>query len=195
MGPWMWAAVAWGGGVYINGTLVDPASLASVELEGVDLTFDDAGNVRITAEGYQVQVVGTSPGQAPTASTRAPAGGTAPAAGAAGVAAAHYWLVTEDSGSVGHRVECWINGQRALVVASGEAQRIVDIGRWLRPGENRVEMRAVSRSASGGNLYVYVGTGRADASGTVLMDDPAVQFGLSPSRKGETKREYAFLVE
>ena len=179
---WLWMlTVAWGGGVYINDILIEPTSIADTTLEGVSVRFDGDGNVFITAPKYEVKVVGTEP---PPASPPS-----------AGVTAARYWLVSEDGGSTGHTVECWINGRQAAVLRSGEPQRILDVGPWLQVGTNRIEMKATSLNAQGGNLYVYVGTGRADETGTVRMDEPAVQFGVSPSRKGEMVREYSFVVD
>ena len=37
-----------------------------------------------------------------------------------GVAAARWWMVTEDNGSTGHQVEVWVNGQLAQTVVSGQ---------------------------------------------------------------------------
>ncbi|MFT6162144.1 MAG: hypothetical protein ACJA00_004742, partial [Myxococcota bacterium] len=60
-------------------------------------------------------------------------------------------------------------------------------------GANRVHLQAQSSAPSGGPLYVYLGRG-SNASGTVMMDSPDIQFGLGPSRNGETSRDYTLEV-
>lgn len=111
-----------------------------------------------------------------------------------GVPQARWWLVTEDNGSSGHSVEVWINGRMAEVVRSGDPQRIVDVGRHLRLGSNEIQIKSNSAGGSGGSLYVYLGTG-SDRSGTVVMDEPAVQYGLGASRVGPFERSYTLQVQ
>ena len=84
--------------------------------------------------------------------------------------------------------------QRAEVVRSGEPQRIIDIGRHLRLGNNDIQIRSNSAGGGGGSLYVYLGTG-SDRSGTVVMDEPAVQYGLGASRTGPFERSYTLQVQ
>ena len=182
---WSWLlSVAWGGGVYINDILVDPTSLAGTSLERVTVAFDEEGNLRIEAPGYKVEVIDPPAAPQPTPPTNPNQ-----------VPPAQFWLVSEDNGSTGHTVECMINGEKAVELRSGEPQRILDVGKWLRPGANKILMKSMSRSATGGSFYVYVGTGRADETGTVVMDDPAVQFGLGASRQGEYQREFTLMVD
>ena len=111
-----------------------------------------------------------------------------------GVPQARWWLVTEDNGSSGHSVEILINGRVAEVVRSGDPQRIIDIGRHLRLGNNDIQIRSNSTGGGGGSLYVYLGTG-SDRSGTVVMDEPAVQYGLGASRTGPFERSYTLQVQ
>ncbi len=196
---WLLSVVAAAGNLYINGTFVEPRSVSGVTLEKVTVRFDDAGNIMVEAPGYKIQVVDPPSGAvtpplppAPTASTLAPpmpaTVGTPPPS-ASGVTPARYWLVTEDSGSAGHTVEVWINGSRALEIRSGQPQKILEVGRWMRPGPNQVVVRSNSVNATGGSFYVFIGTG-SDQSGTVVMDDPTVQFGVGATRSGPYEREY-----
>jgi hypothetical protein len=55
-------------------------------------------------------------------------------------------------------------------------------------------MRSSSAHASGGSLYVYVGTG-SDRSGTFVMDEPPIEFGLSADRIGLYSRTYPLNVD
>ncbi|MBX2801220.1 MAG: hypothetical protein KTR31_26320 [Myxococcales bacterium] len=176
---WMWmVGASFAGELFINDVPVEPRSVAGVSLEKVDVVFDDQGNIRITAPGYRIEVV---PPTSPTRSAKPAAQG--------GVPDGRYWLVTEDNGSAGHVVECWINGALAQTLRSGDPQRIVDVAKWLTPGSNRVQLKSVSTNASGGSFYVFLGRG-STRDGTVMMDDPTVQFGVGPTREGAYERTF-----
>lgn len=195
--PWLVSA-AMAGNLYINGTFVDPKSVSGVNLDKVNVRFDESGNIWVDAPGYKIEVVqpaGPAPlPPGPNAATL-PRPGTPPVSGVPGaVAPARWWLVTEDNGSSGHTIEVWVNGQLAQTVRSGEPQKIVDIGRWLRIGPNQVTVKSSSVSPTGGSFYVYLGTG-SDQSGTVVMDNPSVQFGAGASRSGPFQREYTLNVD
>lgn len=209
------AQLAHAGQVYVNGTLVNPAQIAGTTLEMVTVAFDAAGNVQVSAPGYEIEVMGppastptlhsqdppppVSPsyppvtGRPPVAAVVANPPPPAPGTHPSGVPKAAWWLATEDNGSVGHTIEVFVNGQRTHALRSGEPLRLVDIGGYLRPGTNEVLLRSNSVEAGGGTLYVYIGTG-SDQSGTVVMDAPQVQFGLGPSRSGTTERTYSITV-
>ncbi len=110
-----------------------------------------------------------------------------------GVPQATWWLVTEDSGSQGHVIEVLVNDRLAHTLRSGDPQRIIDVGMHLRRGNNRVVVKSTSTNPGGGALYVYVGTG-SDRSGTVVMDEPIVQYGVGSNRNGPLEREYTIQV-
>ncbi len=195
------ASVAFAGNLYINGTLVDSRSISGVMLEQVDLKIDASGNIYVDAPGYKIEVV--DPGSGAVSTPPAPALNPPPrpvprAAGggptANGVARARWWLVTEDNGSVGHTIEIYVGGALRQTLQSGGPQRILDIGPWLSLGDNQLEMKSTSSNASGGTFYLYVGTG-SDESGTVVMDDPQVQFGLGANRAGPYERSYSLAVD
>jgi hypothetical protein len=201
------ASTALAGQLYINGVFVDPATIAGVEMKDVSITFDASGNIQVTAPGYKIEVVdppgGTTtpppptapPVGTPSAAARPPAGAqAAPPATNSGVAPARWWLVTEDNASVGHTIDIVINGVTVKTVGSGMAQQILDVGRWLRPGANQVEVRSNSVNASGGTYYVYIGNG-SDQTGTVVMDRPQVQFGVGSTRTGPYSRSYTLNVD
>lgn len=189
----MWSllvSVAMAGTVYVNG--VDVSALRNTTLENVTVHFDGEGNVQITAPHYEIQVVEPD-AETGTTATRTPPPSPSPKPAGHGVAEGRWWLVTEDDGSRGHLIDVYVNGARALTIKSGEEQHIEDMGPWLRPGTNRITMRATSTDAAGGPLYVYVGTGSND-EGTLMMDTPAVQFGLGATRSGPYEREYTVEV-
>lgn len=203
-------SLALAGSVYVNG--VDVGDMRNQTFEDCTVVFDSSGNLHISAPGYEIQVMdtpepaNTAPpaasgfdprvGQAPAAS--APAAVSAPPAPVTaptpGVAPGVYWLVSDDSGSAGHAVDVYINGNLVSNVTSGQPQAILDLAPWVVPGVNRVHLQATSTNAAGGPLYVYIGQG-SNESGTVMMDSPEIQFGLGPSRQGETVRDYTFTAQ
>lgn len=177
----LWLATfGWASDTILNGTPVDPRSLAGVTLERATVRFDAQGNIRIDAPGYKVQVV--APG------TRAPV----PSPGA--VTAGRWWVVTEDRGSVGHTVEIQVNGQVVTTARSGEGDRVFDMGPWLRPGENTIRVKSTSSNPSGGTLTVFAGAG-GSANGTFGMSAPQVEFGLGPNQIGSQQREFTLNVD
>ncbi|MBA2321184.1 MAG: hypothetical protein H0V89_08510, partial [Deltaproteobacteria bacterium] len=111
-----------------------------------------------------------------------------------GIPRARWWLVTEDKISIGHSIEVSVNGQVVQTVKSGEAQRILDIGSFLRPGPNTVECKAFSAQGNNGMIYVYLGSGQ-DQQGTVKMDPPQVQFGVGTNTTYMSTRSYTLNVQ
>jgi hypothetical protein len=187
--------MAHGADVYVNGTQVDSRSLVGNHFESVDIKVDGNGVLHITAPGYKVEVVGggmTPFGQV-AEETVAVQSATVPLVPDNGVARARWWLVTEDNASGGHVVEIHINGELTHTIRSGENQKILDVGSYLKLGDNSVVVRSESTNASGGTFYLYFGSGRDDA-GTVVMDPPQIQFGIGASRAGAYERQFTLAV-
>jgi hypothetical protein len=111
-----------------------------------------------------------------------------------GIPRARWWLVTEDKISIGHSIEVSVNGQVVQTIKSGEAQRIIDIGLFLRPGPNQVECKAFSAQGNNGMMYVYLGSGQ-EQQGTVKMDPPQVQFGVGTNTTYMSTRSYTLNVQ
>jgi hypothetical protein len=191
----MWilsAAVALAGSVYVNGTFVEPRSLAGVSLDKATIRFDAQGNIYIDAPGYQLQMgmvgqVGPAPVPNPRPPTIAP-----PAANL--VTYGRWWLVVEDSKSSGHTVDIWINDQLATTVRSGDGGKLVELSRWLRLGANNVIVKSSSTNPTGGIFAVYLGAGGAE-KGAFDMPAPVVNYELGSSRTGPYQREYNFTVD
>lgn len=172
--------------VYVNGVRADV--LPVMTMSGVTVRFDASGNVWIDAPTYKVSVVDRPAAGGVSAVAAAPlaATPTAPARvpvapGGPGVGAGAWWLVTEDTGSVGQSVEVYVNEVLVRRVASGEPQVLLDLAPYLRPGANPV--RIVARPPSvppAGSLSVYVGRG-ASAEGTVRVSTIDLRY----SRRAE----------
>ncbi|MBM4390445.1 MAG: hypothetical protein FJ090_04945 [Deltaproteobacteria bacterium] len=197
-------ALALAGGVYINGVKADVLPVMTMEDVSVRFdqsgnVWIDAPLYRVTvvspaasqaapAASYSAPPAAYSP--PPSTSTplaayaSPPAIYTAPVANysapppsvaAPAVAPATWWLVTEDSDSSGHDVELLINGALVRQIRSGEGQVILDVGGWLRRGQNTVELRDAGTRYGGGGIVIYVGRG-SDSGGTVRMDAPDVRY-------------------
>lgn len=202
------AALAGTPEVTLNG--VDIRALRDTRFQQVDVYLDADGNIHLTSDHYEVQVqqgpdasgaptpakavrpaadpdpVRTAPARvAPTASSTPP--GQAVPKGT-------WWLATEDNASRGHEVRVYINGTLVRTVRSGQAQVIDDVSRHLRTGPNQVMVMSRSLSPGGGGFYVYVGRG-SNQDGSVTLEQPDIQFGLSASRKGDQVREYTLVVD
>lgn len=148
------------GTVYINNLPVE--TLPVVEMRNVTVRFDADGNIWIDAPNYRVQQV-APPTYVPGQTT------------ASGVPAGRWWLVTDDAGSVGSTVDVMVNGQVVRRVLSGQPQLIMDIGPWLRPGENEISLLIQPGTPAGGPLHVYVGQG-VQQDGTIRLDAPEVRW-------------------
>lgn len=167
--------------LYVNGVRAD--GLHNFEFKGVNVRIDETGNVWVDAPQYQISVASATPNATPpvapveqrtTTTTVAPGTSTA-------ISSGRYWLVTEDHGSTGHVIEVTVNGTLVQKVQSGDAQLILDIGKFLRSGTNTVVFNALpANKLDGGVLNIYIGTG-SNQSGTVMLDAPSVTFSRRSS--------------
>ena len=122
-----------------------------------------AGGARVGTGGAGV---GTGAGGTPTAEA-APRG--------------KWWLVTEDAGSAGQSFEVRVNGYKVRTVRSGEPQLALDLGPWLRAGNNSVEVvpGAEVAGAAKGSLGVFIGSG-SPSLGVLRMETPEVRYARRP---------------
>ncbi len=169
--------------VYVNG--VDATGMKDFSFKAVDVRIDSDGNIWIDAPRYRIAVT------KPPESAAAPAATTAAAPTAATVPAGRHWLVTQDQGSSGQVIEVLINGTSVREIRSGQAQLILDIGDFLKPGSNVVTFRPVGTEAAGGSaINIHLGEGNND-SGTLKMQNPQLTYsrtGTEPA--GEKSVEY-----
>jgi len=153
------------GAVFVNGVRAD--DLRSQVFTDCKVRIDKEGNVWVDAPHYSVKVV------RPEATEDAPA----PPDGGFLVTVGKYWLVTTDEESTGHVVELYVNDVFARRIRSGDPQLILDVGPWLKPGENQIRATTLPGTPAGGILHVYVGQG-ANNKGTVKMLRPVVNLAL-----------------
>ena len=183
------AALAWLGPapaaqaakVYINDVRAD--ALRHQTLKGVHVTIDAEGNVRIDAPHYNIEVVGGAD----------PEGG--PEGGEVGdVESGIWWLVTDDSGSSGHEVDVYVGGVKVKTIRSGEPQVILDLGQFLRPGENEISFTARAKSPGGGALVFYIGSA-SNQGGRLNMDAPQIEYKRRASDGGDDLKNFTLKVE
>ena len=109
--------------VYINGTKVTGA-VRDQAFQGIDVQFNDRGDVFINASGYTVKALAAG-----TPSEDQPAA-TGPS----------YWIFVNNK-QVGHyRVILKVNGSKVGDVASTRRQHQVEITGALRSGKNEIEV-------------------------------------------------------
>lgn len=183
------ASLALAGGVYVNGTYVEPRSMAGVNLAGATVRFDDQGNVHISAPGYKIQV---ADGVQPASTTRPPV--ISPPKSTSGVAYGRWWVVTEDQGSKGHLVDVYINGTLAATIRSGQGTQLVELSKWLKLGSNEVVLRSTSTNPGGGALTVFAGAGGTE-KGHFDMPSPSIEYGLGAGKTGTHERKYTITVD
>ena len=158
----LWKTIGLSATLYVNGVRAD--GLRDFLLEDVDVRIDADGDIHITAPGYKVEAVPEA-SEGPLPESELPS--------------ELYWLVTMDEGSRGYVADVLVNGSLVRKIRSGEEQLILDVGPYLRSGENKL-MLLPSEGAGQGTLRVYLGTGTNEA-GTVVMDDLSVDLALTSS--------------
>jgi hypothetical protein len=184
-------AVAEARSVYLNGVKLD----ASVTLQpqtfvGCDVRIDPSGDIHITAKGYKVAVPQAVPD---TGSTT-----VAPATTASGPRG--FWLVTKQTqrGVVQYDVDVFINDAHVKKVRSVDDPAVLDVSRYVKPGDNRVRMIAVKnageRRASMSpteTMEIFLGEGTV-GGGTVTVDKVHVSFKRSAADVQNVRQDYGF---
>lgn len=141
--------------IYLNGVKLDSSVvLKSVTLSGCDVKIDDKGDIYITAKGYNVSATPAPPRPSPSPPTvtspppppPAPIPPPAPKPkeqpvdlGRKGV-----WLVSKQTqrGIVQYDIDVTVNGALVRRVRSTEDPVVMDITRWIKPGDNTVRLVA-----------------------------------------------------
>jgi len=193
-----------GPSVTLNGVNID--GVTGQKFENATVTIDAEGNVHIEAKGYAAR---PSDGSAPAA---LPAGGAAAVAGAAGAAVAsarpagepgrlsrRYFLATEQSLPDGtqYDVEVFINASWIRVIRSADPQVVVEITRYLRPGQNKVtlactkKLQGVERRSYARDVTMKVVVGEGNVGGDhVMIDDPLVLMTRTAAETDDKVEEF-----
>ncbi len=166
--------------IYINGVRVE--RVVDTTLRGVNVRFDEDGNIWIDAPGYVIQGM-QSTAEQPTGPGKGP------------VPAGRWWLVIDDRDSYGHTVDVLVNGQRVATIRSGQSNPVVDLAPYLQWGLNTVRFEArPGPPPSGGDLRIYVGTGRVER-GTLKFDKARIEYVRDVTSPPGEAREFNLTVE
>ena len=203
-----------GPAVTLNGVPIDGAT--NQRFDSCAVVIDAQGNVHITAKGYAVKGEGAEPAAgvaaAPANSAAAPAATAfaAPAAPAAAPAlpppgarlVRRYFLATEQTQPDGtqYDVEVFVNASWIRTLRSSDAQAVVEITRFLRPGPNRVTLAATKKLAgverryytSDVSLKVVLGAGNVGGD-HVMIDEPLLVMTRTAAEVDDRTEE--FVVE
>jgi hypothetical protein len=140
--------------IYLNGVKVTGA-LKGQTFENAKVSIDAAGDVRIDAPGYKVELEGA----AQAAATLQPG---------------KYWLFFEAQMMKQYRTEVSVNGKTVLTIPPESPQYIFDIGKHATQGANKVQLTfypvpGASKIAGADAVSILIGEGKQGADGTLTM--------------------------
>jgi hypothetical protein len=185
--------------VYFNGIKIDSTVVVKAQsFSGCDVRFDEHGDVYITAKGYNVAMTPAprppsppppppppppSPSPSPSPSPAGPA--TTPAReNTVDLSRKAVWLISKQTqrGIVQYDIDVYVNESFVRKVKSVEDPVVMDITRWIRPGENRVRMEAKKNApdrrmslSPRDTMEVIIGEGVLGGS-TVNIDKVLIDF-------------------
>lgn len=163
------AAAAAGPSISLNGVNID--GVTGQRFENCTVVIDEQGNVQILAKGYQAKVSG-----GPEAA-RAGAPEAVP-----GRVLRRYFIATEHAApGTQYDLGIFINAQWIREVKSAEPQAVMEITKYLRPGQNKITLAATKRIAGARLAYtrdvtlkVIIGEGNVGGD-HVMIDVPLAE--------------------
>jgi hypothetical protein len=160
------AAPAGAAHVYLNGVLID--GVTGEEFTGVQRVVIDAdGNVHIDAPQYEIEKQDAQAAQpAPAALTH------------------RYWLVTT-APSEGLAVEIWAGATLVRRIGAGDGPVVDEITSFLRPGPNKLRVKAQKAGEPARSLPVVIGEASVSKNDEVLLSDDRLSFDVAPGREAE----------
>jgi hypothetical protein len=189
------APAAAGPSITLNGVAIDGAT--DQRIENATVVIDAQGNVHIEAKGYAVQAAGD-----PTALGPAPLSAGATEAGAAPARLTRrYFLATEHTQpGTQYDLAIFINAQWIREVKASEPQVVMEITRYLRPGQNKVVLAPTKRiqgerlSASRDvALKVVIGEGNVGGD-HVMIDNPLVELTRTAAELEDRTEEHVLVA-
>ncbi|MGZ6143033.1 MAG: hypothetical protein ACXWLM_06825 [Myxococcales bacterium] len=180
--------------VFLNGVNIDGLRSQSFE-KCRTVKIDDRGDLYLDCPGYEVQA------QAAPAATPAPvpvaAASMAPST-PAGVITKHYWMVSEDANGAQaqYDLDVFINSKWVRKIKAGEPQIVLEVTRYLQPGQNKVLFAATKhveggrKSTSAGSfLKITVGEGESGGN-TVMIDNPLIECKRTAAETDNLNEEF-----
>lgn len=159
--------------VYLNGVKVTGA-LKGQTFENAKVAIDAAGNVRIDAPGYKVEVEGAA--QAAQAAATHPPG--------------KYWLFYEAKMANQYKIEVAVNGKTVLTIPPTSPQYVFDIGKHASLGENKVQLTFypvpnATKVVGAEAASMLIGEGTKSADGTLSITRVIRQLKHASGRPAE----------
>ncbi len=158
--------------IFLNGVNID--TVRNQDFDNVQVRVDQSGNIYISAPQYTVHHEGGA-----KSSTRTPSAALINELGE------RYWLISEENypGKAQYDVDVVINGTWIKTISSGSPQVILEISRFLRSGENKVQFIATKKisaerlsDSSNHYLKVYIGTGDEKDGGNLFLTNPMIEY-------------------
>ena len=183
--------------VFLNGVNVDGLRSQSFE-KCKAVKIDNNGDVYLDCPGYEVQA-------APAPAPATPAAAAAQIAAAASMVPAvpatitkHYWMVSEDANSAQaqYDLDVFVNSKWVRKIKAGEPQIVVEITKYLQPGQNKVLFAATKHMEGGrkgttASQYLKITVGEGESGGnTVMIDNPLVVCKRTAAETDNVNEEF-----
>lgn len=168
--------------VFLNGVNID--GVTNQKFKNVTVVIDGDGNILITAKGYKVKKVATTP---------------TPVKNQGGPVSRRYFLVSETNlpGMVQYDLDIFVNSVWVKRVSHEDAQTVTEVSKYLRKGKNTVHITATKtmtggrRSASAQHyLKVIIGEGNIGGN-NVMIDNPIVEYKRKASEVTKFSDEFS----
>jgi len=137
--------------VYVNGVKVT-GGLSGQTFRDVTVHFAENGDIQVDAPGYKVEVEGPAQG--------------------APMAAGRYWFFLDAKQVNQYRVSLLVNGKPAADVPATSNQWVADLGPFLQPGTNQLQVTFLPQPGARGTgeaISILVGEGVKGADGTLTI--------------------------
>ena len=182
--------------ITLNGQNID--GVTDQRFENATVVIDALGNVDIQVRGYTVrtreEVVKPPRAQ--------PVGGATVASGAAAIAAKisrRYFVAVENSPpGTQYDMGIFVNAQWIREVKSSEPSAVLEITKYLRPGQNKVTVAATKRIqgqrlAYGRDVVTKVVCGEGNVGGDhVMIDVPLFEATRTAAETEDKTEEFVF---
>ncbi len=215
-------SVARAGSVYLNGENID--EVRNIKFDKCSVKIDEHGNVLIEAQGYRVKRLEGAGGPPPAAAApqpQQPVQQQVPMMVPVGVPYAypqpqiappapvqapkitkHYWMVTHQNapGMTEFDIDVYVNAKWLMTLRNGSQQDVVEVTRYLVPGQNSVTFEAKKLSSGSRKSFspehqFIVVIGEGDAGGdNVMINNPLVTFKRTAADSESSSKDYSFVT-
>ncbi len=170
----------WAGKIFMNG--VDISQVRGKTFKEIkSVLIDGNGDVHIDAPGYDVKIKDASSSASDTTGA---------------ILSKKYFLGTQPSKSAQYDIVVKVNGVERALAKAGDGQLIMEVNKWLKKGENTVQVIAKKNLAGGrlstmssDKMSVFLGEGHEEGS-VVKIDSVKVSFSCNASQLTDITKTY-----